>query len=108
MKKGAVWLVDIPKSEDSHEQHGSRPVCIISEGEANIKVIIPFTSNLNALKFKNVIKIKPDKNNNLKETSVALVFQVRSIDKRRLKHKIGFLEKETLQKVSSMLIDYLK
>ena len=74
MKKGEIWLVDIPKSGEGHEQYGSRPVCIISEGEANTKVIIPFTSNLKAMKFKNVFEVKPDKNNNLKETSVALIF----------------------------------
>lgn len=45
MKKGEIWLVDIPSS-NGYEQSGLRPVIILVETEANISVVVPFTSNV--------------------------------------------------------------
>ena len=50
MKKGKIWIVEIPSS-NGHEQAGNRPVIILHETETNICIIIPLTSNLNALKL---------------------------------------------------------
>src|SRR3989344_472410 len=107
MKRGEIWVVEIPAGI-GHEQYGSRPVCIVAETEANVAVIIPFTANLKALKFSNVLEIKPDKDNNLKETSIALVFQIRAIDKTRLKYKMGFLNDKTNEKINSLLKNFLE
>ncbi len=108
MKKGEVWLVSIPKSENGHEQSGSRPVLLLTEVEAGIVIIIPFTSNLQALKYPHVLEIKPDKANGLKEVSAALIFQLRAIDKKRLKHKIGELDIKSLENIDGMLRKMLK
>ena len=48
MKKGEIWLVEFP-SANGHEQTGKRPVIIIAETEMNISIVIPFTSNLQAV-----------------------------------------------------------
>ena len=45
MKKGEIWLVELP-STNGHEQVGNRPVIILSDTESNISIVIPFTSNL--------------------------------------------------------------
>ena len=56
MKKGEIWLVELP-STNGREQKGKRPVIILSETEADIAIIIPFTSNLQALRFPNTIEL---------------------------------------------------
>ncbi len=50
MKKGEIWLVEFP-STDGHEQTGNRPVIILADPKSNISIVIPFTSNLQALRF---------------------------------------------------------
>ncbi len=102
MKKGEVWLVELP-SVDGHEQAGTRPAIVLAEAEANIALIAPFTSNLQALRFPNTIEVKPSDRNGLSVVSVALIFQVRAIDKKRLKTKIGELEAQPLDKLDAML-----
>ncbi|MBS4027037.1 MAG: type II toxin-antitoxin system PemK/MazF family toxin [Ignavibacteriales bacterium] len=57
------------------------------------------TSQLSAQTFPGTFLIKPDEENNLERTSVALVFQVRAIDKRRLKNKIGKLNTKQLSEL---------
>ena len=102
MKKGEIWLVELP-STDGHEQKGTRPVIILAETEANIAIIIPFTSNLQALRFLNTTEVKPSKLNGLTDISIALVFQIRAIDKKRLKNKICELENSSLKEVDIVL-----
>jgi mRNA interferase MazF len=85
MKKGEIRIVEIPLS-NGHEQAGNRPVIVLHESEAPICIIIPLTSNLTALKYLNSILIEPSNNNGLEIESVALVFQIRAIDKIRMKN----------------------
>ena len=107
MKKGEIWLVELP-SANGHEQAGTRPVIVIAETKANIAVVIPFTSNVQALRFPHTIEVKPTKENGLTAISIALVFQIRAIDKNRIQKKIGELESSTLKKVDIFLRKLLK
>jgi mRNA interferase MazF len=52
--------------------------------------------------------IEPDQLNNLTSSSVALVFQLRAIDKRRLKHKIGKLEKSMILHMKQILKEIME
>lgn len=106
MKKGEIWLVDLP-STNGHEQTGARPVLVVAETEANIAIIIPFTSQVQSLKFPHTLEIRSSKKNGLKELSVALIFQIRAIDRKRLKRKIGELEDAKLNEVDGMLRNLL-
>ena len=45
MKKSEIWLIELP-SINGHEQKGTRPAIIMSEMEANIAIVVPFTSNI--------------------------------------------------------------
>lgn len=107
MKKGEVWLVEIPTSI-GHEQHGFRPVIIFSQPEANVIAIIPFTTNLKYKIFGYTLSIKPSINNRLKEDSIALIFQIRVIDINRLKKKIGEIEHSTIVKINEKLKEFLE
>lgn len=107
MNKGEIWLVEIPKT-NGHEQAGKRPVIIHSDTESNIVIIVPFTSNIQALRFPHTIEVVPSKENGLTAKSVALIFQLRAIDKKRLKNKIGKLESAILAKIDNVLKNLLK
>ena len=107
MKKGEIWLVELP-STNGHEQAGNRPVIILSDTESNISIVIPFTSNLQALRFSHTLEVRPSKNNGLKDISVALVFHIRAIDKKRLKNKIGDLDNSDLKEIYEILKKLLK
>lgn len=102
MNRGEIWFVELPIS-GGHEQSGLRPVIVLCEADAEMALVIPFTSNLQALRYSNTISVKPTGTNGLKENSVALVFQIRAIGKNRLLEKIGSLEKEHLQEMNRML-----
>ena len=105
MKKGEIWLVEIP-STNGHEQAGKRPAIVLADTEANIVIIIPLSSNLQALRFPHTLEIKPSSKNGLQLVSVALVFQIRAIDKKRLVSKIG--EIDNLSKLDSIMQKLLK
>ncbi|MCK5040246.1 MAG: type II toxin-antitoxin system PemK/MazF family toxin [Candidatus Aenigmarchaeota archaeon] len=102
MKKGDIWFVKIPLA-NGHEQGGTRPVLILSESEANTVIIIPFTSNIQALRFIHTIEVIPSQLNGLKSKSIALTFQMRAIDRKRLISKMGVLENNTLKEIERMI-----
>lgn len=102
MNKGEIWLIELPMPA-GHEQTGTRPAIIISDTEANITIIIPLTSNIQALRFPHTIEITPSLKNGLSTLSIALIFHIRAIDKNRLKNKIGDLESEILDEIDEML-----
>lgn len=94
MKIGDIYFVEIPVS-GGHEQQGVRPAIIVQSSENIEKVptvlIVPFTTQIRAANFPFTFVVEPNSNNNLASKSVALVFQLRAIDKKRLKDKIGSL-----------------
>lgn len=102
MKKGEIWLVEIPPT-NGHEQSGLRPVLVLSPIEANVAIIIPFTSNMSALRFPHTLEIHPTASNGLNAISVALVFQIRAIDKKRLQRKVGALSSDLVEQIDTMI-----
>ncbi|MBI2140525.1 type II toxin-antitoxin system PemK/MazF family toxin, partial [Candidatus Woesearchaeota archaeon] len=53
-------------------------------------------------------EVKPDQKNGLSAISVGLVFQIRAIDKKRLKKKIGELDDMMLEKIDKQLKNLLQ
>ena len=99
MEAGDIYLVEIPPS-GGHEQTGLRPAIVVQAVDSEklpTVLIVPLTSKLKGADFPFTFLIKPDPLNNLDVILVALVFQLRAIDKRRLKSKIGKLEKAKLE-----------
>ena len=99
MNLGDVYTVEIPSGE-GHEQAGARPAVIAQapqfENQLPTVLIVPLTSQLAAQSFPGTFLIHPDSQNGLTMISVALVFQLRAIDKRRLKRRIGRLSDSDL------------
>jgi len=99
MQEGDIYLVEIPLI-GGHEQAGLRPAIIVQATDIEklpTVLIVPLTSKLKAADFPFTFIIEPDKVNNLDVASVALVFQLRAIDKKRLKNKLGKIEEAKLR-----------
>lgn len=106
MKQGSVCIVRLAEG-DGREQYGERPAILISLPSTDIAVVIPLTSNLEALRFSYSLAVLPDKHNNLDQKSVALIFHIKAIDKRRIIKIIGKINKETQKKISKILKEML-
>jgi mRNA interferase MazF len=106
MKKGDVCVINLVV-EVGHEQYGQRPAILISETKTDIVIVIPLSSNLEVLRFPYTLAILPDKQNNLKEKSVALIFHIRAIDKTRISKIIGKINKQTQRKIDCILREML-
>src|ERR1700722_11460208 len=85
MKKGEIWRVLIPAAA-GHAQTGERPSLLLHELAFNTSLpttlIVPLTSKLAASRFDGTWVIQPDPQNGLTAPSVALVFQMRTLDRR--------------------------
>lgn len=99
---GDVYAVEIPSS-NGHEQAGTRPAVIVQAAKFNRQLstvlIVPLTSKVAAQAFPATFLIRPDAENHLRLPSVVLVFQLRAIDKRRLRQKIGRLSAAHLEEL---------
>ena len=109
MARGDIVYVDLPALPrgGGHEQMGQRPALIVHDDttSATLSVIMiaPFTTNLNAASYPHTIYVQPTPQNGLMQPSVLLVFQLRAIDRRRLRNKIGKLEGHILKQVNTEL-----
>lgn len=109
MARGDVLLINLPVS-DGREQNGRRPAVAVQtdvSGEPML-MVAPVTSNLNASRFKFSVQIEPSNENGLSQTSVVMIFQMRSIDKSRIIKTIGKLSDEDLAKIDAEIWQMLK
>ena len=102
MKKGDIWVIDAGNF-DGHEQSGIRPAVIVTNVTGPTVVVIPCTTNVKALKFQHTIELFPTKENNLTVNSIAMVFQIRAIDIKRLKNKVGKLSTNELKLINKVI-----
>ena len=107
MRKGEIWLVGLPYW-NGKEQGGNRPAVVLADTNEGLLIVIPLTSNLQTLKHSKTLEIKPSEKNCLDTSSVALIFQIRSLDKRRLIHKIGNLEENYIRQIDETIKDLFK
>jgi mRNA interferase MazF len=109
MKQGEIWYADLNPVKGS-EQHGYRPVVIISGNVLNtylqIVIACPLTSKIK--NYKGNIVLSPGKDNGLNETSEVMVFHIRSISKTRLVKKIGHITSGQLSDILEGLQDILR
>ena len=77
-------------------------------GEANgLAVAIPLTSNPRRLSFEYTLLIEPDRRNRLSAPSVAMVFQIVSLDDRFFIYRIGVPSEEEMAAIAEMLGELL-
>jgi len=106
LHKGEVWQIRLP-SANGHEQSGERPAIIIQDDTfiqtLPMVVVVPLTSVLSAKRFPATLVIQPNELNGLNLTSIALIFQIRSLDKRRFIRKLGSVDQDTLNHILKIL-----
>lgn len=106
MKKGDIYLLDLT-SNFGHEQSGFRPAIVMSQANTGMIIVVPLTTNLEALRFSYTLSILPNAVNNLTQNSIALVFQLKSLDQKRFKKKIGHLGNQDLAKLEKTIKELL-
>jgi mRNA interferase ChpB len=106
MNQGEIWRVLIPPGP-GHAQTGERPAIILQERTFNLSLpttlIVPLTSKVAASRFGGTFIIQPNQQNGLPAPSVALVFQMRTLDQRNCLRRIGTLDKATLDQILAKL-----
>lgn len=85
------------------EQGGVRPVLVIQNDVGNkfspTVIVLAVTGQLNKAKLPTHVEVAAE-GNGLNKDSVVLAEQIRTLDKRRLKERIGCLTNEQMEKVS--------
>lgn len=104
--KGEVWLVNLDIGT-GHEQYGIRPAIMVGRNVNGMTIIIPLTSNLNRANFPYTQIIHPNNGNGLDQESVALIFQLRSIDNSSLIRKIGKINSTEIETIDTQVKDIL-
>ena len=105
VKRGDIFYADLSPVIGS-EQGGTRPVLIVQNDVGNkfspTVIIAAITSQINKAKLPTHIEISANEFGLLKD-SVILLEQVRTIDKKRLREKIGKLDDTLIAKVDEAL-----
>ena len=89
------------------EQGGIRPVLVIQNDVGNryspTVIVLAVTGQLNKTRLPTHVPV-PAGGTGLAKDSVVLAEQIRTLDKRRLREKIGSLQPEVMQKVSEAMM----
>ena len=105
IEKGDVFFCNLDPTF-GHEQSGKRPIVVVQTNAANDKLntvmVAPLTSNLKARGYLLTVFV-PAQSNGLAKDSVLLLFQVRTLDKRRLERKVTHLDDATMTQVDQAL-----
>ena len=105
LRRGDIFYGDLSPVIGS-EQGGVRPVLIIQNDIGNkyspTVIVAAITSQINKAKLPTNVELEALKYGITKD-SVILLEQIRTIDKRRLKEKIGHLSEELMKQVDIAL-----
>ena len=89
------------------EQGGIRPVLVVQNDVGNryspTVIVLAVTGQVNKTRLPTHVPVAAG-NPGLQKDSVVLAEQIRTLDKRRLREKIGSLEPEVMQKVSEAMM----
>ena len=105
VKRGEIYYADLSPVVGS-EQGGIRPVLIIQNNIGNryspTVIAAAITSQQDKKKLPTHISVAAD-SSGLQKNSIVLLEQVRTLDKRRLKEKMGDLDLESMNRVDHAL-----
>ena len=105
VKRGDIYYADLSPVVGS-EQGGVRPVLIVQNDVGNryspTVIAAAITSHCEKTKLPTHIEVQGD-GCGLSKDSVVLLEQIRTLDKRRLKERMGHLDEQTMQTVNSAI-----
>ena len=106
VKRGDIFYADLSPVVGS-EQGGIRPVIILQNDIGNkyspTIIIAAITSQINKAKLPTHVEISSEEYG-LNKDSVVLLEQIRTLDKKRLKEKIGHMTDGDMKKVDNALL----
>ncbi|MBQ3571438.1 MAG: type II toxin-antitoxin system PemK/MazF family toxin [Clostridia bacterium] len=106
IKRGELYYADLSPVIGS-EQGGVRPVLVVQNDIGNryspTVIAAAVTSKINKAKLPTHIELSASLYG-LAKDSVVLLEQIRTIDKRRLKDRIGLLSKQMMMRVDDALL----
>ena len=106
INRGEIYYADLSPVVGS-EQGGVRPVLVVQNNVGNkyspTVIVAAITSQLTKAKLPTHIELEKYKYN-LPKDSVVLLEQIRTLDKRRLKEKVSFLDDLAMQKVDIAIL----
>lgn len=99
--KWSVWLASLDPVVGS-EQGKTRPVVVVSEEAVNellpVLNVLPITSRKPGRRVYPNEALLPAGNFGLTNESIAMAYQIRTLDKRRLLKRLGLVDRQTMQK----------
>ena len=104
IKRGDIYYADLSPVVGS-EQGGTRPVLIVQNNVGNKyspTVMAAITSQKYKTQLPTHISVHAD-NCGLQKDSIVLLEQVRTLDKKRLKERMGYLPDEEMAKINRAL-----
>lgn len=105
-KEGTVYWANLDPIQ-GHEQGGLRPVLVLQNDilneSLNTTIIVPLTTSMKPKRFM-TSHFLPKQDSGLPHDSIALLYQIRSIDNRRLKKIAGKISLFHLMKVRQQLM----
>ena len=106
IKRGEIYYADLSPVVGS-EQGGIRPVLILQNDIGNkyspTVIVSAITSQLGKAKLPTHIELSAEQYN-LPKNSVALLEQIRTLDKRRLQDKITTLSSDKMREINKALL----
>ena len=105
IKRGELYYADLSPVIGS-EQGGIRPVLVVQNDVGNkyspTVIVAAITSQINKAKIPTHIELGTS--HGLTKDSVLLLEQIRTLDKRRLKERIGVLDDKCMKSVNEALL----
>jgi len=106
MQRGDIYFADLRPVVGS-EQGGVRPVLIVQNDTGNkhspTVIVAAITSKLMKTKLPTHISLPAGGNMGLPKDSVVLLEQIRTLDKTRLKEKIGHVDENLMEEANNAI-----
>lgn len=106
IKRGDLFYADLSPVLGS-EQGGVRPVVVLQNDIGNkyspTIIVAPITSRKNKTKLPTHVKLEANEKYGLPKDSMVLLEQIRTIDKVRIKEKIGEFDESKIRKIDDAI-----
>mgnify|MGYP004926474963 FL=1 len=106
VKRGDIYYADLSPVVGS-EQGGIRPVLIIQNDTGNryspTVIAAAITSQTGKARLPTHIALPVNENCGLNRDSIILLEQVRTLDKKRLRERMGHVEEQVMEKVDTAI-----
>jgi mRNA interferase MazF len=110
MKQSEIWLINLDPTIGAEKQK-TRPAVIINDdvlGKLPLKIIVPITDWKDKFNIAPwMVKIEPNKTNNLTKASAIDCFQIRSVSEIRFLKKIGTIDNYLMEEIKIALTKVL-